>query len=220
MPSESVGDYLKAILQLGGPEDARVSTQALAEALGVRTPSVTGMLQKLSAQRPAFVSYEKHRGVHLTAAGKQRAWQLVRRHRLLERFLRDVLKYPLDEIHDEAERLEHFISERFEDRVAALLDDPQVDPHGHPIPAKHEAAAYAQETPLAEWPLDTPAAVTSVSDRDPAGLRDLDRLGLTPGAVVTVAERGGSSMAIRVGGHRGATRLTNDLARLVLVAPR
>ena len=89
--SESVDDYLKAILELGGAEDSQVTSNALAERLGVRTPSVTGMLQKLAAQRPAPVIYEKRRGVRLTAAGKRRAWELVRHHRLLELFLHDVL---------------------------------------------------------------------------------------------------------------------------------
>ena len=146
--SESVDDYLKAILELGGAEDSRVSTNALAERLGVRTPSVTGMLQKLAAQRPALVLYEKHRGVRLSAAGKRRAWELIRHHRLLELFLHDVLKYSWDEVHEEAERLEHFISERFEDRVAAVLGDPEIDPHGHVIPQKHETGVFRREVPL------------------------------------------------------------------------
>ena len=151
--SESVDDYLKAILELGGAEDSRVTTNALAERLGVRTPSVTGMLQKLASQRPALVLYEKHRGVRLTAAGKRRAWELVRHHRLLELFLHDVLKYSWDEVHEEAERLEHFISERFEDRVAAILGDPEIDPHGHVIPQKYEAGVFRDEVPLVRWPL-------------------------------------------------------------------
>ena len=91
--SESIDDYLKAILELGGAEDSQVTTRRLAERLDVRTPSVTGMLQKLAAQRAPLVLYEKHRGVRLTAAGKRRAWELVRHHRLLELFLHDVLKY-------------------------------------------------------------------------------------------------------------------------------
>jgi DtxR family transcriptional regulator, Mn-dependent transcriptional regulator len=126
--SESVDDYLKAILELGGAEESRVTTNALAKRLRVRTPSVTGMLKRLAAERPVLVVYKKHRGVRLTAAGKQRAWELVRHHRLLELFLHDVLKYSWDEVHEEAERLEHFISERFEDRVAAILGDPEIDP--------------------------------------------------------------------------------------------
>jgi DtxR family transcriptional regulator, Mn-dependent transcriptional regulator len=143
--SESVDDYLKAILELGGSQELRVTTNALAERLKVRTPSVTGMLQRLASER--LVAYQKHRGVRLTAAGKRRAWELVRHHRLLELFLHDVLKYSWDEVHEEAERLEHFISERFEDRVAAILGDPEIDPHGHVIPQKYAAGVYREEVP-------------------------------------------------------------------------
>ena len=216
--SESVDDYLKAILELGGAEDSQVMSNALAERLGVRTPSVTGMLQKLAAQRPAPVIYEKHRGVRLTAAGKRRAWELVRHHRLLELFLHDVLKYSWDEVHEEAERLEHFISERFEDRVAAILGDPQVDPHGHVIPQKYEAGVYREEVPLMEWPAGTAAIVSSVSDRDAVALRELERLGVLPGVVVNVLEKKSSaSVAIRLEARADPIRLSSDLARCVLV---
>jgi DtxR family Mn-dependent transcriptional regulator len=130
--TESVDDYLKAVLELGGSEEERVTSNSLAQHLGIRAASVTGMLQKLAAQKPPFVKYEKHRGVRLTASGKMRALEVLRHHRLLERFLHDVLYYSWDEVHDEAERLEHFISERLEDRIAAKLGDPETDPHGHP----------------------------------------------------------------------------------------
>ena len=218
--SESVDDYLKAILELGGVEDARVSTNALAERLGVRTPSVTGMLQKLAAQRPAFVLYEKHRGVRLAAAGKRRAWELVRHHRLLELFLHDVLKYSWDEVHEEAERLEHFISERFEDRVAAILGDPEIDPHGHVIPQKYEAGVFRDEVPLVRWPLQTPATISSVSDRSAAALRELERLGLMPGIELAVEKRNSSgSLSIRLEARRDLIRLNEDLAGCIFVAP-
>src|SRR5215469_12268867 len=147
------------------------------------------MLQRLALERPALVLYEKHRGVRLTAAGKQRAWELVRHHRLLELFLHDVLKYSWDEVHEEAERLEHFISERFEDRVAAILGDPVIDPHGHPIPPKYEAGVYRDEVPLLDWPVQTPTTISSVSDRSPAALRELERLGLVPGIAVTIEQK-------------------------------
>ncbi len=111
--TEAVDDYLKAILELSGPQETRVSSNALAARLGVRAASVTGMLQKLATRRPSLVLYEKHHGVRLTVAGKRRAWEIVRHHRLLELFLHDVLKYSWDEVHEEAGRLEHFISERF-----------------------------------------------------------------------------------------------------------
>ena len=215
--SQSVDDYLKAILELGGAEELRVTTNALAERLQVRTPSVTGMLQRLAAERPALVLYEKHRGARLTAAGKRRAWELVRHHRLLELFLHDVLRYSWDEVHEEAERLEHFISERFEDRVAAILGDPEIDPHGHVIPQKYGAAARRDEVALAHWPLDTPATISSVSDRSAQALRDLERLGLTPGTEVTVEEKNGaSSLAVLVRGKE-AIRVGPELAALIRV---
>ena len=218
--SESVDDYLKAILELAGAEDSRVTTNALAERLGVRTPSVTGMLQKLATQRPALVLYEKHRGVRLAAAGKRRAWELVRHHRLLELFLHDVLKYSWDEVHEEAERLEHFISERFEDRVAAILGDPEIDPHGHVIPQKYEAGVSREEVPLVRLPLQTPAIISSVSDRSAVALRELERLGLMPGIALAVEQRNSSaSLSIRLDGRRDLIRLSNDLACCIFVAP-
>jgi len=214
-----VDDYLKAILELGGAEDSRVTTNALAERLGVRTPSVTGMLQKLAAQRPPLVLYEKHRGVRLTSAGKKRAWELVRHHRLLELFLHDVLKYSWDEVHEEAERLEHFISERFEDRVAAILGDPEIDPHGHVIPQKYEVGVSRAEMPLVQWPLQKPATISSVSDRSAVALRHLERLGLMPGAVLKVEQKNSTaSLSIRVTGRPETIRLSNELAHCILVA--
>jgi DtxR family Mn-dependent transcriptional regulator len=216
--SESVDDYLKAILELGGAEESQVTTNALAERLGIRTPSVTGMLQKLASLRPALVLYEKHRGVRLTAAGKRRAWELVRHHRLLELFLHDVLKYSWDEVHEEAERLEHFISERFEDRVAAILGDPEIDPHGHTIPQKHEAGIYRDEISLLRWPLKTPAVISSVSDRSPNVLRELERLGIVPGVSLTVEQKNSTaSLSVLLAGGQQPVRLAYELASQIRV---
>jgi DtxR family Mn-dependent transcriptional regulator len=217
--SESVGDYLKAILELGGAEGSQVTMHALADRLGVRTPSVTGMLQKLAAQRPALVRYEKHRGVRLTQAGERRARELVRHHRLLELFLHDVLKYSWDEVHEEAERLEHFISERFEDRIAAILGDPEIDPHGHVIPPKHGVGLRRTEIPLTCWPLQTPATISSVSDRNAANLRELERMGLLPGSTLTIEHKNAAtSLAVRLANHTDPIRLSTDLANSILVA--
>src|ERR1700678_495229 len=124
--SESVDNYLKAILALGGAEENRVASNTLARALGVAPASVTNMLQKLAAGSPSLVEYERHRGVLLSEAGRRRAVEVVRHHRLIETFLYEVLDYPIDEVHAEAERLEHFISERVEERVAAQLGDTQI----------------------------------------------------------------------------------------------
>jgi DtxR family Mn-dependent transcriptional regulator len=132
--SESVDNYLKAIYSLGGEACRRVAGSELAERLGVAPASVTNMLQKLAGDARPPVRYELGRGVTLTAAGRSRALEIVRHHRLIETFLFEILGYPLEELHDEAERLEHFISEKFEERVAAKLGDPSLDPHGHCIP--------------------------------------------------------------------------------------
>jgi DtxR family Mn-dependent transcriptional regulator len=217
-PSEASDDYLKAILELSGEQELRVTSNALAERLGVRAASVTGMLQKLAAQSPPLVLYEKHHGVRLAAAGKRRAWELVRHHRLLELFLHDVLKYSWDEVHEEADRLEHFISERFEDRVAAMLNDPEVDPHGHVIPHRNGTLPVREEMMLAQLPLNTQAAVSSVSDRNPVALRELQKLGLVPGAKIMVVERNPNArLLVRVEGREQQARLNNELAAHVAV---
>jgi DtxR family Mn-dependent transcriptional regulator len=211
-------DYLKAILELGGSEEERVTSNALAERLGVRAASVTGMIQKLAAHRPALVLYEKHRGVRLTRAGKRRAWELVRHHRLLELFLHNVLQYSWDEVHEEAERLEHFISERFEDRVAALLGDPEMDPHGHVIPQKNTTGPFTEEVLLSQWELETPALITSVSDRDAGALRELERLRLKPGVVLAVKQRSPNvSLSVQVKGATEQFRVSHELAEHVSV---
>lgn len=133
--SESMDDYLKAIYSLSGDEHRRVGSSALAERLQVAPASVTNMLQKLAGASKPLLLYERGRGVKLSAAGRRRALEIVRHHRLIETFLFEVLGYPVDELHDEAERLEHFISEQFEERVATVLGHPTSDPHGHCIPA-------------------------------------------------------------------------------------
>ncbi len=218
-PTESVDDYLKAILELSGPEEHRVTGNALAEHLAIRAASVTGMLQKLASQRPSFVKYRKHHGVLLTDAGKRRALEILRHHRLLERFLHDVLDFSWDEVHEEAERLEHYISERLEDRIAAKLGDPEVDPHGHIIPEKDGAVAPREEVALSKWPCSVPAMVSSVSDKEPAALREMKRLGLVPGTglIVDPGTRN-VSLLVRIGG-RPPCRLNHDLANKILVVP-
>jgi DtxR family Mn-dependent transcriptional regulator len=132
---ESVDDYLKAIYTLGGEEQRQVGSSELAVRLCVAPASITNMLQKLAAETESMVVYERGHGVRLSGSGRRRALEIVRHHRLVETFLFEVLHYPIEELHDEAERLEHFISERFEERVAAKLGNPQTDPHGHCIPA-------------------------------------------------------------------------------------
>jgi DtxR family transcriptional regulator, Mn-dependent transcriptional regulator len=210
--TESVDDYLKAILELGSSSEERVTGNALAQHLGVRAASVTGMLQKLAAQQPPFVKYEKHHGARLTAAGKMRALEVLRHHRLLERFLHDVLDYSWDEVHDEAERLEHFISERLEDRIAAKLGDPETDPHGHLIPERSGALPARHEVLLSKWACGVPAVISSVSDRDAGALREMTRLGLKPGVAITVeAGTRNASLLVRIGEGPDSVRLRQGL---------
>ena len=215
--TEAVDDYLKAILELSGPCDERVTSNALAAHLEVRAASVTGMLKKLADQHPSFVKYEKHYGVRLSELGKRRALEIQRHHRLLERFLHDVLDFSWDEVHDEAERLEHYISERLEDRIAAKLGDPETDPHGHIIPEKDGVVAERKEVALSKWPCGVPAVISSVSDRDPNALREMKRMGLVPGTGVIV-EPGTrhASLVVRVGG-KAASRLRRELASEIKV---
>jgi DtxR family Mn-dependent transcriptional regulator len=218
--TEAVDDYLKAILELSGPSGERVSSSALAAHLDVRAASVTGMLQKLAEQRPSFVKYEKHYGVRLSEPGKRRALEIQRHHRLLERFLHDVLEFSWDEVHDEAERLEHYISERLEDRIAAKLGDPESDPHGHIIPEKDGVVAEREEIALARWPCGVRAVISSVSDRDPNALREMKRMGLVPGTGVLV-EPGArhASLLVRIGG-KAPSRLSRELASEIMVIQR
>jgi DtxR family Mn-dependent transcriptional regulator len=217
--TEAVDDYLKAILELSGPSAERVTSNALAAHLEVRAASVTGMLQKLAEQRPSFVKYEKHYGVRLTELGKRRALEVQRHHRLLERFLHDVLDFSWDEVHDEAERLEHYISEQLEDRIAAKLGDPETDPHGHIIPEKDGVVAERREIVLSKWPCGTPAVISGVSDRDPNALREMKRMGLVPGTSVTV-EPGTrhASLVVRIG-EKASSRLSRGLASEIKVIP-
>jgi DtxR family transcriptional regulator, Mn-dependent transcriptional regulator len=185
--SESVDDYLKAIFELAG-QDRRAGTSDLARRLGVSAASVTGMLQKLASAEPALVRYEKRRGAELTESGEQRALEVIRHHRLLESYLYAALGYPWDKVHQEAERLEHFISEEFEARIAAHLGDPEFDPHGHPIPRKDGSLPQLDDVALRLAPAGSRARITRVSDEDPELLRFLASHGMQPETAIEVLE--------------------------------
>lgn len=215
--TESVDNYLKAILTLSGPEERRVSGTALAERLGIAPASVTNMLQKLAATSPSFVEYERHRGVLLSAAGRRRALEVVRHHRLIETFLYEVLDYPLEEVHEEAERLEHFISERFEERIAAKLGHPKSDPHGHCIPAMDGRMPKPISRPLTEIERDGNFVVDSVSDQDAPLLKQLKAHGITPGARVRVSQLSREELVLRAAGRSRALHLARAQADAVRV---
>src|ERR1700728_1302263 len=218
--SESVDNYLKAILLLGGPEENRVASNALARRLAVAPASVTNMLQKLAASSPPQVEYERHRGVLLSPAGRKRAVEVVRHHRLIETFLYEVLDYPIDEVHQEAERLEHFISERFEERIAAKLGHPEFDPHGHAIPAIDGSLPTQERQSLSQLRPGQSAKVSSVSDKDPEMLRYLASQGIRPGVRLTLSERlpFKGSYQVRIGASTKAAQLSHSLAEAISVA--
>jgi DtxR family Mn-dependent transcriptional regulator len=220
--SESVDNYLKAILLLGGPAENKVASNALARQLGVAPASVTNMLQKLAASSPPLVEYERHHGVLLSSMGKKRALEVVRHHRLIETFLYEVLDYPIDEVHEEAERLEHFISERFEERIAAKLGHPRIDPHGHCIPAMDGAMPRQNSILLTDAMQGGIYVVDSVSDRDARTLRHLKENGISPGVRLRVRERPSiTSYAVSVGRSSRVLNLQEEAAGSIRVcAPR
>ena len=181
--SDSIQDYIKIIYELthiGVP----AKTSALASRLGISPASVTGMLQKLSYTHPPLVTYHKRQGVKLTAAGEQAALNVIRRHRLIEAWLVQTLDYSWDEVHAEAEKLEHVISEEFEMRIAASLGNPVRDPHGEPIPDANLKMPPDRSTPLASLLPEQQAIIRRVTAQEPEFLRYMDELGLVPGATV------------------------------------
>lgn len=187
MGNRALEDYLKAIYKLAHEGDgAAVGTGAVAQALGVSAPSATNMLKRLAAA--GLIEHRSRRGVTLTGAGEKAALEVVRHHRLLELYLTEALGYSWDAVHDEADRLEHAVSEELEARLDAILGYPKVDPHGDPIPALDGSVAATLDQPLPSLNPGQAGVVGRVSDADPAKLRYLADLGLVPGAPVTVLD--------------------------------
>src|SRR5690554_5693964 len=174
-------DYLKAMFELGGD---RVKTQELSDSLEVSPASVTGMLRKLAGL--GLVEYELYGGASLTTAGRKVALETIRHHRLIETYLSEALGYPWFLVHDEAEKLEHHISEEFEDRIADVLGHPEFDPHGDPIPDRDGAMPLERGEPLARMPVGVELEITQVGRLPQDLLRQLDAVGILPGGVVTI----------------------------------
>ena len=179
--SNSIQDYLKIIYDLTRNGES-ASTTALATRLGIAPASVTGMMQKLSSVEPALVSYHKHQGVTLTEAGERAALEVIRHHRLIEAWLAQALGYSWDEVHNEAEKLEHVISEDFEMRIAAALGNPVRDPHGEPIPSSELVMPADKSIPLSSMQPEQEAVVRRVDALEAEFLRYMEELGLIPGA--------------------------------------
>lgn len=187
MLSAKMEDYLKAIYRLEREGEPPVATSTIAEMLDVTPPTATSMIEKLADRN--LVDREKYKGVTLTPEGETIALEVIRHHRLLETFLTEELGYDWAEVHDEAEILEHHISEEFERRVAEALDEPTVDPHGDPIP-NHELDPIddVPSTVLSEHTEGTRLEVARVRDREPDELTYLDEVGIVPGRTLTIQE--------------------------------
>jgi DtxR family transcriptional regulator, Mn-dependent transcriptional regulator len=183
----SIQDYLKHIYELT-ENGGSASTNALAQKLNISAPSVTGMVQRLASANPPLVEYQKHQGVTLTKEGKKAALEVIRHHRLLEAWLVQTLGYSWDEVHNEAERLEHVISEDFERRIAAAMGDPIRDPHGEFIPTADLTMPIDDSTPLSAFRPNQTAMVQSVRAADTDLLRHLNSLGLIPGVQIEVKD--------------------------------
>lgn len=216
--TEAVDDYLKIIFALTR-EGGVATTGAIAERLDLTPASVTGMVQRLAAQEPALVQYSKNRGAVLTDAGRERALEVIRHHRLLETFLHETLGVSWETVHEEAEKLEHYISEELEDRIADYLGNPVVDPHGSPIPLKDGTIPELGRVSVPELRPGVPATISRIPLGDAAVREYLTGLGLVPGARVTLdsVEPFGGPVYLRCEGRRHG--IGPEIARRLLVVP-
>jgi len=216
MLSAKMEDYLKAIYELQRESDDPVATSHIAELLEVTPPTATSMMEKLEDR--GFVEREKYKGVRLTPEGETVALEVVRHHRLLETYLTEELGYDWAQVHDEADRLEHHISEEFERRVAEVLDDPTVDPHGDPIPTDSlEPVDEGAGETLGTCVEGQHVVVRRVRDRDREELAYLDEVGITPGTELVVVEVAPIGMVtVRVDGGE-ETALPDDIADAIFV---
>jgi DtxR family transcriptional regulator, Mn-dependent transcriptional regulator len=211
-----VEDYLKAIYTIGKGTGA-AATNDIAQRLALAPASVSGMVRRLADQ--GLLAYERYHGVKLTETGRRAALRTLRRHRVIEAYLAQALGYPWDRVHDEAERLEHAASDEVVDRMAAAIGEPEVDPHGAPIPTRDGAVDETEYTSLADLSIGVPGMVVRVADEDPAMLRYLAELSVVPGKKVTVKSRApyGGPITLTLG--RQEISIGPGLAAHVLTAP-
>lgn len=184
--SHAMEDYLRAIYKIE-ERGERVTTSALAAALEVTPASVTNMLKRLAGLD--LVKHQRYRGVVLAPKGKRAALEIVRHHRLLELFLVEIVGIPWDRVHEEAHRLEHALSDYLAEQLAALLNDPQIDPHGQPIPSKDGEVLTRKLYLLSELREGEGGVIAEVDDDDPALLRTLADLNLFPGTRLVLSRR-------------------------------
>ncbi len=181
-----VEDYLKAIygIEQGG---GAAATNDIAAKLSIAAASVSGMVRRLADQ--GLVSYERYRGVRLTDLGRRAALRTIRRHRVIETYLAQALGYPWDRVHEEAERLEHAVSDELVDRMASAVGEPEADPHGHPIPTRDGVIDETRHRTLSDLARGQRSRVKRVSDEDSELLRYLARIGIRPGVVLMLTDR-------------------------------
>ena len=214
--SQSVEDYLKTIYLLQEDTESTVSTTDLATAMGVAPASVTNMVKKLSNLR--LVEYEAYRGARLTEGGVRIALEIIRHHRLLETYLKEVLGYSWAEMHAEAERLEHHISEEFERRIDHLLGYPTHDPHGHPIPTRDGEIANRATTALSDIEPGSLRIIHHIADFDPDLLHHLETEGLLPGTDIKVVSHAPFKGPIIIRTKNTERTIGYEIARHVFVA--
>ncbi len=208
--SHNIQDYLKRIYDLTS-KGGKAATSQLAQSLGVSAASVTNMIQKLSLTQPPYVTYQKHQGVQLTEAGRMIALKIIRRHRLIEDYLVQKLGYAWDEVHAEAEILEHAMSPLLEKRIDAALGFPEFDPHGDPIPDENLQMPYIEETTLSQMTIGQSGLIIRVPHEDPQVLRYLGKCGLRPGVKIELLSRTPYDQTMRV-------RIT-DVEEEVVIGP-
>jgi DtxR family Mn-dependent transcriptional regulator len=216
--THAIEDYLKTIYDLSVTY-GRATTNQIAEVLDVKPASVTGMIQKLAAATPPLVEYQKHRGVILTPKGETVALEVIRHHRLLETFLYETLGYAWDEVDAEADRLEHVISEEFEERIAKALGDPTHDPHGDPIPSRELEMPVHATTRLKELRPGQRATIQRVRDTDSKLLRYLSERGLVPGISIQILDYSpfDDNLCLQIEGQRENVVLGARITRQIFV---
>lgn len=213
--SQAVEDYLKVIYRIE-LEGNKATTTKVANALEVSSASATNMVKRLS--KMGLVDYESYKGASLTKSGRKIALEIIRHHRLLELYLLEVMGYSWDEVHEEAEKLEHHISEQFEEKIAQLLDDPTHDPHGDPIPTKEGLMPEMNADPLVSAEADQEYIVNRVKDQNPDLLRYLEKIGLLPGIKIKIKEKGPFKGPVTILIEGSEKVIGNDVAQNILVA--
>lgn len=211
--SQTMQDYLKAIATLD--RGGEVSTTDIAAALKVSPASVTSMIKRLASMK--LIQHKAYRGVVLTHAGRKVAMEIIRHHRLIELYLAEALGYTWDQVHAEAENLEHHISEDFEDRIAKILGDPKYDPHGDPIPTKDGHLPPTVHDRLCDADVDDVLIVRRVNDDDAQLLRTLTEHGIGLATTVRVVERDETSGHITIRVRRTTVRLHHSSASRIFV---